>query len=246
MELVRSRSVPSLQTVADISWPRVPANDLCLGRAASYASNSTDTFNPIVSESAPHTSSSRRTLRRFGLKKRVWPNPELSLGYRCSSVGGNDCWEAIGPAKDLFSSIAKPIKDLPEARIDEPEEGQNIVGGVLTYSMYMVGKDPSVATPLLLFVCRNRKERKRAVKYVKESKILKPHPEVRLADCSIPPSLFGKGFLELLSMDDMRSGNTTLATSILMFIGEKISSNSTSSGSIVPPRMSSLDFGWVY
>ncbi|EPE28315.1 hypothetical protein GLAREA_09435 [Glarea lozoyensis ATCC 20868] len=164
-------------------------------------------------QSTVRSFNSKRIFNRIAAKDWTWPKPELSLGYKCNPIAGTECWEAIGPATDLFTLIAGPIKNLLDARVDDLEAHEHVAGDVLTFSMYMVGKDASVARPMLLFVCKSLKVRKRAIKFLKESKILNPYPEIRVANCSSPPSVYGVGFLELLSGEELPSETTTVGKS---------------------------------
>ena len=163
---------------------------------------------------------SRQVLVRTGLKRQAWADPHLSLGYKCNSLAGNKCWEAIGPAKEIFSIIAKSIGDLLDTRMDELGENEHIAGHILTFGMYMAGKDSSVARPMLLFICQSSEPRNRAIKLLKESEIMKAYAGVRLADTSAPPMASGRNYLELLSaVEDSATRNKKLsdAPSIVIF-----------------------------
>ncbi|PHH90278.1 hypothetical protein CDD83_4113 [Cordyceps sp. RAO-2017] len=51
----------------------------------------------------------------------AWPNPELSIGRHIGELGKEFCWEANGPARDAFKTLAPQIKDYLE---QAPEPGQ--------------------------------------------------------------------------------------------------------------------------
>ena len=135
----------------------------------------------------------------FGSKKTQWPEPHLSLGTPCNRLGNNECWKAVGPAQDLFNLISKRIGDLLDERVEDLEEGEPVAGHILLFDMYMVGKSATIAQPTLLFTCQRTKPRRRAIKYIRESGILKGHPKILLAESSLPPLASGTSYLRLLS-----------------------------------------------
>jgi hypothetical protein len=147
--------------------------------------------SPVISTEAasskPDTSQRRWfALGRFALPKSQWPNPELSIGTRCNRMGINECWEAIGPAQELFAQISQEIADLLDKRVDELMEGEPVTK-ILTFGMYMIGRTSTVAQPTLVVTCERQKPRRRAIKFIKESSILKGHPKIAFAESSIPP-----------------------------------------------------------
>lgn len=144
----------------------------------------------------------RRFLKRVFLGNSQWPNTHLSLGVEYNQLGGNRCWKAIGPAKEVFDAIRLPIKRLLDARVDELEENDPVAGHMLVYEMYMIGKEEASARPTLLFSCENARMRRRAIKFMKESRMLKDHPMVKMAESSTPPLAAGRGRLTLLAAND--------------------------------------------
>lgn len=162
-------------------------------------SKSTTPNTPIAESSKSQKLGQRSTtLSRLGLVKNQWPEPHLSIGAKCNRLGGNECWKAIGPAEELFAHISKPIEDLLDARVDDLEEGEPVAGHILLFDLYMIGKSAATAQPTLLFTCRRPKPRKRAIKFVKESGLLRPHPKIALAESAVPPLVMGRGYVRLL------------------------------------------------
>jgi len=141
-----------------------------------------------------------RKLLPFPFSKNPWPDPHLSIGTKCDRLGGNECWEAIGPAQELFSKISKSVADLLDTRIEDVEEGEPVAGHILTFGMFMIGKSVATAQPTLLFICQRLKPRRRAIKFVKESGILKDHPKFALAESAMCPLAAGNGYLRLLTV----------------------------------------------
>jgi hypothetical protein len=114
-------------------------------------------------------------------------------------MGGNECWEAIGPAQELFRQVSKKIADLLDERIDDLEEGELHAGVFVTFGMYMIGKSPAAARPTLIISCQSAKPRRRAIKFIKESLILKGYPKMELAESSICPTSISNDSLRLFS-----------------------------------------------
>ncbi|KAF8859609.1 hypothetical protein BDZ45DRAFT_353474 [Acephala macrosclerotiorum] len=138
-------------------------------------------------------------IKRLTLKRSLWPDPHLSTGTKCSRIGDNECWEAIGPAQALFAQISQLIGELLDTRVEEIEEGEPVAGNILTYGMYMIGRDLNTARPTLIVTCQRPKPRRRAIKFIKESEILKGHPKIALAESSVVPMALGRNYLRLLS-----------------------------------------------
>jgi hypothetical protein len=156
----------------------------------------------IVKDSGKTTNEKRwsKLARRFTLQtKAPWPNPQLSLGGKCDNLGANECWEAVGPAQEVFSKLAAKIGAILDTRVDELEEGEPMDGNPTTFGMYMIGKTPATARPTVLFTCQSANPRQRAVKFVKEAGILKEYPGIALAGSSTTPLATRRRFLRLLS-----------------------------------------------
>ena len=152
----------------------------------------------------------RRFFKRgFLFGKPQWPNTHLSLGINCNQLGGYNCWEAIGPAKEVFDVLKLPIKRLLDARVEELEANDPVAGHILVYGMYMIGKEEATARPTILFSCQSARMRRRAIQYMKESRVLKDHPTVKMAESVAPPTVAGRGCLTLLSVNG--SGDLSLS-----------------------------------
>ncbi|KAH6664905.1 hypothetical protein B0J14DRAFT_681363 [Halenospora varia] len=156
---------------------------------------------PQVENSPTIQLSERRwfNLGRLATKTSPWPNPQLSTGTKCNRVGNQECWEAIGPAQELFAQLSQSIADLLDARVEDIEEGEPVAGNILTFGMYMIGRDQTTARPALIFTCRRPKPRRRAIKFIKESEILKGYPKISFGEGSTVPMAMGRNYLRLLS-----------------------------------------------
>ena len=167
----------------------------------------TELSSPRIIAEAEKSQPQRKSwlkLGRFVLPKSTWPEPHLSIGTRCNRMDKYECWEAIGPAKTLFTEIAQSVAKLLDDRMDELEEGEPVAVDILTFGMYMMGKTPNTARPTLLFTCQRPKPRRRAIKFIKESSILNGKPKIALAQSSVVPTATSNNFLRLLA------GNTDL------------------------------------
>jgi hypothetical protein len=152
-------------------------------------------------------------LRLFSLQKSQWPSPHLSVGIRCNSIGSNESWVTIGPAQELFAQISQSVRDLLDARIEDIEEGEPVVGHVFIFSMYMIGRDIGTARLMLIFTCQWPKPRRRAIKFIKEDEILKGHPKIALAESAVVPMAQGRNYSRLLaSLHRPSSGRGSLST----------------------------------
>lgn len=93
---------------------------------------------------------------------------------------------------------------------------------------YMVGREPAAAKPTLIFTCKRQKSRRRAMKFVKESEILRGHPKIALSESSSLPEALGEGYATLLaSMLDPRPTSASRT-----WIPKRVTTFTTSASSI--------------
>lgn len=102
----------------------------------------------------------------------VWPDPELSIGRYIGKVNGRSCWEAKGPARDKFDTIGPQIKEYLENSVDP-------FSSWVTWSIYMLGKTPKDASPIIFFCSEVAAHRKEVRTAVKDKGILDDHPGIR-------------------------------------------------------------------
>ncbi|KAK3395175.1 hypothetical protein B0H63DRAFT_385428, partial [Podospora didyma] len=115
----------------------------------------------------------------------LWVVPQKNVA--CPSVGEfycsmrlGGCWEAVGPAGDMFKSLSRDIQELL-ADWEAPEDG--IVG----WSIYMIGPTQRSARPTLLIYGQSTVSRKSVRNLIEASKILQHYPRVGLDDCCHAP-----------------------------------------------------------
>lgn len=109
-----------------------------------------------------------------------WLNPEDSIGRYIGKAKWDHIWEAIGPARDVFNTVAPMIKDYLESGV-EP------ISSRVTWSMYMIGKSSSVASPSIIFCCDVLKHRREVRNTIKESGILNHYPGIKTGHLPRPP-----------------------------------------------------------
>ena len=105
----------------------------------------------------------------FSTKKPVWENPEKSAGSKSHRrIGGQNCYEAIGPAYEVFLEIGPRIKELLDAYNDELGCGEQMQHSIAFY-MFMIGSELAKSQPTLIFASRSKRQRTMAQALVKEN-----------------------------------------------------------------------------
>ncbi|KAK3994430.1 hypothetical protein QBC44DRAFT_357307 [Cladorrhinum sp. PSN332] len=140
----------------------------------------------------------------LGLIPRLPPNntiPNSSVGeeYPHARMGLNRCWQAVGPARQMFEALSGRIS-LILADWEAPDD--DFVG----WSIFMVGLSEETATPTLIVHGENASARKSVCKLVQDSGLLQQY-RVRLDDRRYAPDFNRVDPLQFLS------GSTTPATS---------------------------------
>jgi hypothetical protein len=157
-----------------------PASPTPLQRNGSVATKTRRSIVNSIVESLP-TSESRR----------VWPDPEKSIGTSCPQLGKAklQCWEAEGPALELTRSLVSGVRKHLDCKTDYIYERKS-VRPPLILGIYMVGKSSADARPYLVVSCQQDGPRERAMKLIKKSRILDQFEEnggVRLREQRRPP-----------------------------------------------------------
>lgn len=109
-----------------------------------------------------------------------WLNPEDSIGRYIGKAKWDHIWEAIGPARDVFITVAPKIKDYLESAV-EP------ISSRVTWSMYMIGKSASQASPSIIFCCDVLQHRREVRNTIKDSGILNGYPGIKTGHLPRPP-----------------------------------------------------------
>ncbi|KAF5654133.1 peptidase (PNG1) [Fusarium sp. NRRL 25303] len=116
------------------------------------------------------------------LKDDKWDNPEESIGTLIGYLPGTRylCWEAAGPARLAFRELGPDIKDLLETSNITPAD-------IVSWSIYMVGRNERNAAPKLLICSTDCKTRKNIRQLIKDSRIVDKYPGIGLGDVSALP-----------------------------------------------------------
>lgn len=116
-----------------------------------------------------------------------WPNPEVSVGrYICKDNlrwTQVHIWEATGPARDVFINSISPRMGAYLENVVEP------ISSMVTWSMYMVGKAPSLASPFIIFCCEVSGYRRDVQNTIKESGILDRYRGIKTDNLPREPGL---------------------------------------------------------
>jgi hypothetical protein len=118
--------------------------------------------------------------------KAEWPDPELSMGRECRSLGRNKCWEVVGPAQTVSDCVIPKVKELLESRNEYLNETE-AVPVALILGFYMIGRSEKKCNPTLLFTCEKKVPRQRALNIVVRSGLLGSYPGVLLAESAQSP-----------------------------------------------------------
>jgi hypothetical protein len=135
--------------------------------------------------------SSWRSRLPVSLAKVQWPEPELSVGIPCCSLGRHKCWEVVGPARDISRAIFRVTKDILDQHSEYLHESEKVPFSIM-FGLYMIGKNEKKSSPTLLLSCEPKKPRTKALKLVRECGILQDYPGVRLAESSQAPTALGQ------------------------------------------------------
>lgn len=109
-----------------------------------------------------------------------WVDPQLSIGRHLGKYGKEAIWEARGPARDAFNSLAPKIKEYLE-NSSEP------IARRVTWSIYMVGRTESTASPVVMFCCEILELRRDIRNIIKNSGILGEFPGIKTGHMRTPP-----------------------------------------------------------
>ncbi|GAP83385.2 putative PNG1 protein [Rosellinia necatrix] len=114
------------------------------------------------------------------LRPQTFPYASSSTGpYRGLLVRKYPCWDARGPARDLFmGEIAGKIKECLEQCL---LESNSFVG----FSLFMVGKLPEKTKPTIMIVSDDKIRRKAAFQTIKSRNIMSSYPGFEIGHCSV-------------------------------------------------------------
>jgi hypothetical protein len=134
----------------------------------------------------------RTAILRFRKPKFGWSDPKKSIGkFRGIKSGKLNCWEAEGPAKELFEQIKPHIKELLESAC-----GPVPSSSFIHFDIFMFGETQASACPYIMFSCKHREPRINAVTAMRKSNILDHCPAgIHFGHWDYPPHLKDLRFL---------------------------------------------------
>ena len=109
-----------------------------------------------------------------------WPEAEASAGNHLQVMGRQNCWEAVGPARDKFTHLAEEIKECVVKFSDS-------VSSTVTWSLYMTWRTKESSHPTIVFCSSDSEARRTVRKSIKSSGILKRYLGFVTMDCNRPP-----------------------------------------------------------
>jgi hypothetical protein len=108
-----------------------------------------------------------------------WPNPEKSTGehYKNAKLGRQECWEAVGEARQKFEKIASEIKTHLEKCSDR-------LAHPVVWTIYMIGRTRKESAPTIMFCGRDKNARIEVKEMIKKSGIMDRYPGFRVGSCT--------------------------------------------------------------
>jgi hypothetical protein len=163
-----------------------------LRQAAMFEKSGTaDTYSTVAKAVAKgkETWAAKLMLRTQPPAEFKWPDPESSIGRHRSSLGKLNFWDITGPATSLIP-LKKEVKILFDKHVDhlKPDPKKDFSPTIL-FDLFMTGCSDNTACPTLVIICADKSSRGKAIKLVRDSKLLeKPeYSPVLLGQCSKNP-----------------------------------------------------------
>lgn len=163
-----------------------------------------------------------------------WLNPEESIGRYIGRAKWDHIWEAIGPARDAFNRVAPRIKEYLESAV-EP------ISSRVTWTMYMIGRSESLASPSIIFCCEVLQHRRQVRDTIKESGILNGYPGIKTGHLPRPPDFdqlvpLGAGEKSLYRRGDL----IALTSQARSACGSQLFINADESDSVPPEAVATI------
>ncbi|KAI8623952.1 hypothetical protein F5Y19DRAFT_491731 [Xylariaceae sp. FL1651] len=110
-----------------------------------------------------------------------WPSPQESIGGQIvsSRVGRRKVWTARGPACTTFERDIYP-------EIENHLRGLDLGHSELFIKLYMIGRKPEDANPIIMLCCTNAKARDDAEAVIRDSGLLNQHRGFGLGAAALP------------------------------------------------------------
>lgn len=99
----------------------------------------------------------------------TWSKPEASTGNFITTIGRQKCYEASGPAHTAFLAISQDIKRFLDTNTEPTPHW-------VTWSIYMIGRQPETAVPTIIFCCEDEPYRRKIRDAVRDDGLLAKYP----------------------------------------------------------------------
>lgn len=120
------------------------------------------------------------------LRRPTWPDPEESIGKEFGEIPKTkfSYWQATGPALAAYQKL------LPEIlKVLAEKQGPIPNSDFVWFSLYMVGPSSTTAVPYIMFASEQRNQRRKAMNYIKNSKILQEYPGMQVGEWAEAPHI---------------------------------------------------------
>ncbi|KAI3324602.1 hypothetical protein HD806DRAFT_534066 [Xylariaceae sp. AK1471] len=110
-----------------------------------------------------------------------WPDPQESIGRQITSsrVGKRKVWWPRGPALEAFEKIIQP-------EINHNLRGLDLGHAELFITLYMIGRKPENANPIVMVCCTDNKAREAVEATIRENGLLIEHKGFGLGAAALP------------------------------------------------------------
>ncbi|KAI4860512.1 hypothetical protein F4820DRAFT_436580 [Hypoxylon rubiginosum] len=149
------------------------------------------------------------------LRRPIWPNSEDSIGKEFGEIPKTKLsyWEATGPAQTAYQKLLPDVLNVLAEK-----QGPIPNSDFVWFSLYMVGLSPSTAAPYIMFASEQRSQRRRAMNYVKNSKILDGYPGMQVGEWPEAPHIGRqeqKGSSRVWTYRELETPNSITADSLV-------------------------------
>lgn len=140
-------------------------------------------------------------------KNSCWPDPEASIGRECMNIQSYVCFEAKGPALDIFLKLAPQIQVLLDDHRDGCFMGCEEQPRTISYHIWMVGHQRPKAKPTLIISSKSKSQRLAAKDLIRDSGLLDQFPGVQLKTLDKRPAVLQADYVNSFMAVD-RNDNT--------------------------------------
>ncbi|KAB5513459.1 hypothetical protein GE09DRAFT_1196349, partial [Coniochaeta sp. 2T2.1] len=157
------------------------------------------------------------------LRRPTWPDPEESVGKEFGEIPKTKLsyWQATGPALAAYQNL------LPEIlKVLAEKQGRIPNSDFVWFSLYMVGPCATTAIPYIMFASEQRALRRKAMNYIRNSKILQEYPGMQVGEWAEAPHIGNqeqRGFLEERVYGKPEIPNVSITADSFLSVGTQVS-----------------------